>query len=74
VLDNIEETLAIKEAVKRIEKEVTKFTFYKFLGYASVGSLLQIFYTWEVGKYLQEKEKVKAVVKKTSSETIEDLP
>jgi hypothetical protein len=72
VLDNIEETLAMKEAVKRIEKEVTKFTFYKFLGYASVGSLLQIFYTWEVGKYLQEK--VKAVVKKTSSETIEDLP
>jgi hypothetical protein len=33
---------------------------------------LQIFYTWEVDKHLREK--VKAVVKKTSSETIEDLP
>jgi hypothetical protein len=33
---------------------------------------LQIFYTRDVGKYLREK--VKAVVKKTSNETIDDLP
>jgi phosphohistidine swiveling domain-containing protein len=45
VVLNKNETLVVKEAIKRIEEEVTKFTFYKFLGYASVVSLLQIFYT-----------------------------